>query len=161
MNVRISTCAASTLSSSSSSNEKNGTSFRISTSQGMSDLASCMVSLPAMPKNESSKPWWMLPAGRVSSWWWAAAVVLMVGLDYEFALDVRLPSLHVLPVLAAAWYTGAWCAAVVAVVLVAVQAAFVLVRTTPDALTSALLVLTAVRGMVILLLGLWFARLAE
>jgi hypothetical protein len=112
------------------------------------------------PKNPS-KPWWLLPAGRLSPWWWAGVAAVVLILDDRVALDVRMPSVAMIPVLLAAWYTGASAAAVLAIGLAVGQVAFVLLRSAPDALTTALLALVVVRGTLILLIGLWLARLAD
>jgi len=114
-----------------------------------------------MPKNDSLKPWWMLPAGRANPWWWALFAAVILALDYQFALDARAPSGFVIPTMLAAWYSGPWAAAAVAIGMAAAQAGFILARATPDALTTVLLTLNALRGGIILLIGLWFARLAD
>jgi hypothetical protein len=107
-----------------------------------------------------SQPWWLLPPGRVQSGWWAATAALLFGLDYRVGLAARFPTLYVIPVVLAAWYSGRGPAMALAVTFAAEHALLQLAQPAAGALLPQL-TLTAVRGAVILVLGVWFARLSN
>src|SRR4051812_48724571 len=112
-----------------------------------------------MSEYESNRPWWLLPPGRLHPvWWWAMAAAL-VAADYFLTTAKQFPVAHVIPVTLAAWYSGRRPAiAIAAVVPVAHLFGLVYLEhaATPGAITE-----TVLRGFVIGLMGMWFARLAR
>jgi K+-sensing histidine kinase KdpD len=108
----------------------------------------------------SARPWWLLPPGRIHPAWWLAFGALSVWVDHLAGFDADFPLLFTLPVIVAAWYSGRWPAAMLAAAVTAFRLVnYFTVEDTPSNLTS--LVMTTVRGCVVLLIGLWFARLAD
>ncbi len=107
----------------------------------------------------SVRPWWLLPPGRIHPGWWVALGALLLWLDHVAGSNV--PVLYVLPVILAAWYSGKW-AAVGLAFAVPIFRILSLVWSSSHApdLTSQILA-TLFRGAVVLLIALWFARLAD
>ena len=85
----------------------------------------------------------------------------MLWIDYSTSRAGQFPVIYVLPVILAAWYSGKW-AAVGLAIAVPVFRLLVLVMplNLPEGMTS-LALATALRGIVIIFMALWFARLAE
>ena len=99
--------------------------------------------------------------GRVHPLWWIAAGVVTIWVDYLIGPTAQLPNLYIFPVLAAAWYSGRWPAIALAIAVPAVHLAFLATIWQPsDGLTFQIIV-SIVRGVVITLMALWFARLSE
>src|SRR5437867_1046248 len=67
--------------------------------------------------SSSSRPWWLLPPGRIHPFWWLGVAVVMIGLDYETGLWSEVPLLCIIPVTLAAWYSGRWTALGLAILL--------------------------------------------
>ena len=107
----------------------------------------------------SVRPWWLLPPGRIHPGWWVALGALLLWLDHVAGPNV--PVLYVLPVILAAWYSGKWAAVGLAFAVPIVRI-LTLVWSSSHALdlTSQILA-TLFRGAVVLLIALWFARLAD
>jgi hypothetical protein len=106
-----------------------------------------------------SRPWWLLPLGRVdSSWWWLAGVGLVV-IDYAAGAETQFPLVYAVPVILAAWYSGRGAALTLASVLPLVHLLFVATWWRPEH-WGAVAATTAARGVVVLLIALWFDRLA-
>jgi len=61
----------------------------------------------------------------------------------------------------AAWYSGLWPALTLAVAMPLIHVAFLVALWKPPGPLSTLLVLTAVRGVVIIAVALWFVRLSD
>lgn len=106
------------------------------------------------------RPWWLLPPVRVSSLWWVATASALLGLQYVTVTFVEFPVVYVIPVSLAAWYSGRWPALALAVTLPVVHFVLVALDDRPDNL-AALVPMTIVRGCVIGIMALWFARLSE
>ena len=85
----------------------------------------------------------------------------MLWVDYMVAGGGQFPVVYVIPVILAAWYSGKWPAvALASAVPVFRLLVFVIPFNHPEELGS-LALTTALRGIVIVFLALWFARLAE
>jgi hypothetical protein len=108
-----------------------------------------------------STPWWLLPPGRLHPLWWIGIGFLLLGLGYLTGLDTQFPTVYVIPVALAAWYSGRWPALALAVGLPLAHVAFLMTRPTPPEPLAGLVAMTIVRGVIILVMGLWFARLSE
>lgn len=106
-------------------------------------------------------PWWLLPHGRIHPLWWVALGAATLAVDHFTAIAAQFPVGYALPVIVAAWYSGTWPALSLAVAVPLVRIAFLLLpQSRPDEVTA--LVLEAVlRGVVVVFVALWFARLAE
>ena len=103
----------------------------------------------------------MLPPGRLHPMWWVGITAVLVWATYMIGSDTQFPALYVLPVSAAAWYSGRRPAVGLAIAVTASNVVFLLVLW-PAAPNSGTLVLEALfRGAVITLMGLWFSRLSE
>ena len=85
----------------------------------------------------------------------------MLWVDYMVAGGGQFPVVYVIPVILAAWYSGKWPAVALATAVPVFRLlVFVLPFHQPEGF-AALALTTAVRGIVIVFLALWFARLAE
>lgn len=107
-----------------------------------------------------ARPWWLLPPGRLHPLWWLAVAALLLGVDYVTGLYSLLPAVYVIPVTLAAWYSGRRPALALAVAVPLVHLMFVVTLGTHGPLPT-LVATTMVRGAVIVLMALWFARLSE
>jgi hypothetical protein len=113
-------------------------------------------------ENETlDRPWWLLPVGRINAGWWVLAGVLVLAADYFVGVDSQFPMLYAIPVALAAWYSDRWPAVALAIAVPVFHIGFVL--TVMGGTESAMLLatMTAARGVVILIMALWFARLAK
>jgi len=111
-------------------------------------------------KKEITRPWWQLPVGRVNPWWWAAVGALFIAIDYAGAAGTEFPTLYLIPVILAAWYSGAWPAIALAVAVSAFHVLVLILGWQGDDLTLPI-AMTLVRLVVVSVMGLWFARLSE
>jgi hypothetical protein len=113
------------------------------------------------PEETLERPWWLLPVGRIRARWWMLAGIALLIADYAIGPDSQTPMLYAVPVALAAWYSGVWPAAALAIAVPAFHVAFVLtaMQGTEDALLLA--TMTVARGIVIFVMALWFARLSE
>ena len=115
-----------------------------------------------MIENEPlDRPWWLLPIGHIHAAWWVLGGVLVLAADYLVGVDSQFPMLYALPVILAAWYSDLWTAVAMAtaVPVFHIVRVVAVMGTTESALLLA--TMTAARGVVILLIALWFARLAK
>jgi hypothetical protein len=85
----------------------------------------------------------------------------MLSMDYLTAPTVHFPAIYVLPVILAAWYSGMWPAVGLAIAVPVFRLLFLVMPLQPAEDLGALALATAFRGVVIVFLALWFARLAE
>jgi K+-sensing histidine kinase KdpD len=109
----------------------------------------------------TTRPWWLLPSGRIHPLWWVALGAVMLWIDYLTFESTNFPVFYVLPVILAAWYSGMWPALGLAIAVPVFRLMFlVLPQSSPGQMASVALA-TALRGVVIGFLALWFARLAE
>src|SRR5258708_3863688 len=108
---------------------------------------------------EGSRPWWLLPAGRIHPAWWVAACVAIIWADYLGGIDY-FPLLYMVPVVLAAWYSGTGPAIALAVVVTVVRLAFLAALPREAGLFSTLGLMTLARGVVVAFIALWFSRLS-
>jgi hypothetical protein len=108
-----------------------------------------------------TRPWWLLPAGRIHPLWWVALGAVMLGIDYLTSTAVHFPVVYVLPVILAAWYSGMWTAVGLAIAVPIFRLLFLVIPHRAPEEIATLALATALRGVVIVFLALWFARLAE
>ena len=85
----------------------------------------------------------------------------MLWIDYLTSRDGQFPAIYVLPVILAAWYSGKWPAVGLAVAVPVVRLLVFVMPARPPEDMASLALATALRGVVIVFLALWFARLAE
>ena len=85
----------------------------------------------------------------------------MLWVDYLTSTSVHFPVVYVLPVILAAWYSGAWPAVGLAIAVPVFRLLFLVRPLDPPEGMASLALATALRGVVIVFLALWFARLAE
>jgi hypothetical protein len=113
------------------------------------------------PVSQEVRPLWLLPIGQVHPLWWLVVGAALTGVDYWVGPATQFPVIYVIPVAIAAWYSGRRAALTLAVVLPAVHGALLLtVWNAPGGLFT-VLAPTVFRGVVILVMALWFVRLAE
>ena len=114
-----------------------------------------------MPGTEEfTRPWWLLPVARVNPWWWAAAAAFFVAIDYFGAAGTEFPTLYLVPVILAAWYSGAWPAITLATAVSLFHILVLIVGWHGENLTLPI-IMTLVRAVVVSVMALWFARLSE
>jgi hypothetical protein len=114
-----------------------------------------------MNRNALARPWWLLPPGRLHPGWWVAMAALLFWIDYVSGPNTQFPVFYVVPVSLAAWYSGRWPALALAVAVPVVHMLlWVAVWRQAGPLTT-LIVTTTIRGAVIVVMALWFARLSE
>jgi hypothetical protein len=109
--------------------------------------------------HENRRPWWLLPEGRINPLWWIALGAGMLWIDHLNGLSAQFPVVYVVPVCLAAWYSGRGPALALAVAVPLLRLGFLLIRTPVDDYSS-LVLPTLLRGVAIVFLALWFARLA-
>ena len=85
----------------------------------------------------------------------------MLAVDYLTSEVSSFPVVYVVPVILAAWYSGAWPAVGLAVAVPVFRLMFLVMPHSSPAEMAGEAVTTALRGVVIIFLALWFARLAE
>jgi hypothetical protein len=109
----------------------------------------------------TTRPWWLLPSGRIQPLWWVALGAAMLAIDHFTSETVNFPVVYVLPIILAAWYSGTWPAVALAIAVPLFRLLFLVMPSRPAEGMAALALATALRGIVIIILALWFARLAE
>jgi hypothetical protein len=114
----------------------------------------------AITRAALARPWWMLPPGRIRPFWWVAIGAVLISVDYLAGPAAQFPSVNVLPVIVAAWYSGRRTALAIAAAVPLAHVMFLVAVWTPGALAIAIAA-TAFRAAVIILIGLWFARLSD
>ena len=85
----------------------------------------------------------------------------MLWIDYLTSRDGQFPVVYVLPVILAAWYSGKWPAVGLAIAVPVVRLLVLVMPVRAPEDMASLVLATALRGVVIIFLALWFARLAE
>ena len=115
----------------------------------------------APPRRPTDKPWWLLPSGRLNPWWWIGIAGVLLVIDYFAGLYSIGPALYVIPVALAAWYSGLWTALIIAIGSPLAHTATLLARGEIGEPLPQFVSMTLVRGAVIVVMALWFARLAE
>lgn len=112
-------------------------------------------------KQVLTRPWWLLPLGRVHPLWWIGIGAALVFIDYTVGPNTQFPVVYVIPVALAAWYSGWRPALALAVAVPLLHIVFLMAVWKLPGPVTALVATTAMRGAVIVLLALWFARLSE
>ena len=107
-----------------------------------------------------ARPWWLLPVGRVHPLWWVAVGAAFIAIDYVAEAGTQFPSLYVVPVALAAWYSGRWPAITLAIAVPVAHILFLTATSRTDNITLAI-IMTVVRSVIISVMALWFARLSE
>lgn len=93
--------------------------------------------------------------------WWIALGAVMLWIDYLTSTSAHFPVVYVLPVILAAWYSGVRPALLLAIAVPTFRLLFLVMPVHPPEGIATLALATALRGVVIVFLALWFARLAE
>jgi len=109
----------------------------------------------------TTRPWWLLPPGRIHPLWWVALGCVMLAIDYLSSESVSFPVVYVIPIILAAWYSGRWPAVALAIAVPVFRLLFLVMPHSPRGGMATLGLATALRGIVIIILALWFSRLAE
>jgi hypothetical protein len=117
--------------------------------------------IEAMDRSQPARPWWLLPPGRIHSAWWVAISAAVVCVDYFTGPNIQFPMAYVFPVIFAAWYSGKAPALMLAIVMPLVHLAFVAQLLRQHESLAGLVAMTTFRGIVIIFMALWFARLSE
>jgi len=107
------------------------------------------------------RPWWLLPPARIHAGWWIALGALLLWADYVAGPTAAFPLLYAVPVILAAWYSGNRAAVGLAI---AVPLSRILLLAWPPGQSADLVsvvLATIFRGAVVLVIALWFARLAD
>jgi hypothetical protein len=102
-----------------------------------------------------------LPLGRLHPLWWGAIGAGLIWLDYAIGSSTQFPAVYVIPVSLAAWYSGRRTALALAVVVPLVHLLFLVAIWKQPGPTAMLIATTTIRGAVIIVMALWFARLSE
>jgi len=111
-------------------------------------------------QDDFTRPWWLLPVGRVNPWWWTAVAASFLAFDYFGGGGTEFPTLYLVPVIFAAWYSGKWAAIALAIAVSLLHTLVLILGWHGEDLTLPIL-MTLVRGVVVSVLALWFARLSE
>jgi hypothetical protein len=110
---------------------------------------------------QARRPLWLLPMGRLDPRWWVVIGAALVGVDYWLGPSAQFPVIYVIPVALAAWYSGRRPALALAIVMPAIHAAMLLTLWNPPGDLFQVLAPTLFRAVVIFVMALWFARLAD
>ena len=84
----------------------------------------------------------------------------MLWIDHATSTAEHFPVVYIIPVILAAWYSGKWPAVGLAIAIPVVRLIF-MVMPLPAGRMVSLALATTFRGIVIIFLALWFARLSE
>jgi len=112
-------------------------------------------------RRPADKPWWLLPSGRLNPWWWIGIAAVLLVIDYFTGLYSIGPALYIIPVALAAWYSGLWTALIIAIGSPLAHTAILVARGAIGEPLPQFVSMSLVRGAVIVVMALWFARLAE
>jgi hypothetical protein len=107
----------------------------------------------------TKRPWWLLPPGRLNPMWWILLGAGTLWLDYLTGQLPAFPVIYSVPVILAAWYSGAWPSLALAAAVPLLRLA-VLMAQAPAADFTGPALATVLRGVAVAFIGLWFARLA-
>jgi hypothetical protein len=109
----------------------------------------------------TTRPWWLLPSGRIQPLWWVALGAAMLWIDYLTSEATSFPVVYAVPVILAAWYSGMWPAVALAIAVPVFRLMFLVMPHSSAGQMAGVAAATALRGIFIIFLALWFARLAE
>jgi hypothetical protein len=93
--------------------------------------------------------------------WWYAVGVALVSFDYLAGAETQFPVFYVIPVTLAAWYSGRWPALALAVGLPLFHVMLLMTGVQESGDPASASAATMLRAAVIIVMALWFARLAE
>lgn len=110
---------------------------------------------------EPARPLWLLPLGQLHPGWWVVVGAALIWIDYVLGPDAQFPVLYVIPVTLAAWYSGRSPAVGLAIAMPVAHGALLLMLWKQPGDPFSILAPTILRGAVIMVMALWFARLAE
>ena len=112
-------------------------------------------------KSDEVKRWSFVPVVRVPPLWWLAVAIVLIAGDYMSGPYFQFPVLYVVPVTAAAWFSGVAAGLALAVVLPLIRLAFMLTLWGEpwDAMT--ILATAVTRVGVFSFMAVMAARLAE
>lgn len=102
----------------------------------------------------------MLPLGQWHPGWWVGVGAALIWIDYVLGPNSQAPVLYVIPVTLAAWYSGRWPAVALAVAMPVAHGALLLTLWKQPGDLFVIMAPTILRGAVIMVMALWFARLA-
>jgi hypothetical protein len=85
----------------------------------------------------------------------------MLWIDHLTSTSEHFPVVYVLPVILAAWYSGTWPVVGLAIAVPVFRLLVLVMPHQPSEEMRSLALATAFRGVVIVFLALWFARLAD
>jgi K+-sensing histidine kinase KdpD len=111
-------------------------------------------------KPRLEKPWWLLPLGRLQPMWWIGIGAALVAMDYLLGPASQFPVIYVIPVTLAAWYSGKRPALAMAIAVPLLHIVFLATLWRQSDSVATLVAQTAMRGAVIIVMALWFARLS-
>ncbi len=92
--------------------------------------------------------------------WWIGIGAAVIWLDYGAGPSARFPVLYAIPVILAAWYSGWRPAFALATAVPFAHIGWLMFVWTPSGDLGRSVAATGFRGAVVLLIGLWFARLS-
>ena len=110
---------------------------------------------------EPARPLWLLPLGRLHPLWWVGIGAGLIWIDYALGPNAQFPVIYVIPVILAAWYSGRWPALGLAAALPLVHGMLLLTLWKQPGDLVIILAPTVFRGIVIMVMALWFVRLSE
>lgn len=105
--------------------------------------------------------WSFVPVGRVSPIWWLAVAIVMVAGDYLTGPYFQFPAIYVIPVTAAAWFSGAAAGLALAVVLPLSRLVFMLTLWGEPWDATTILATAVTRVGVFAFMAVMAARLAD
>jgi hypothetical protein len=102
-----------------------------------------------------------LPPGRVHPLWWGAIGAALIWIDYATGSYSQFPTMYVIPVSLAAWYSGRRTGLTLAVAVPAIHLLLLIANWNQPGYPAMLITMTIIRAAVIIVMALWFARLSE
>ena len=112
-------------------------------------------------KPDEVRRWSFVPVGRVPPLWWLAVTIALVAGDYLTGPYFQFPALYVVPVTAAAWFSGAPAGLALAVVLPLTRLAFMLTLWGEPWDATTILATAVTRVGVFAFMAVMAARLAD
>jgi hypothetical protein len=107
------------------------------------------------------RPVWLLPVGYLHPLWWIGIGAGLIWTDYVLGPQAQFPVIYVIPVMVAAWYSGRWAALALAIAMPLIHGTLLLFLWKAPGDLFTVLAPTIFRGAVIIVMALWFSRLAE
>ena len=107
------------------------------------------------------RPWSFVPVARIPPLWWLAVALALVAGDYLTGPYFQFPAIYVVPVTAAAWFSGAAAGLALAVVLPLTRLAFMLTLWGEPWEATTILATAVTRVGVFVFMAVMAARLAD